>query len=263
MKNLTLLISLALLLLASFEAKCQSNLKSQIDPDFIEMLKQVSSVQSGPFLSMKSLYLSRAHAYKEKDNAKFDYLIKLYSQLSKENKGIYKDEFLKKPNLNDLFSLYVNYKMQLNHWADKNQKMETEELIDWALEIATEDRMILTYYTVILFSPSNRNMSGRNLDFQQMGITQRQGSILFYNLISIFGVELNRKAYQTGKSSCGMAKRVAKRLPTFDGKTYDNFKAEDLSDFTYLINKIRKPLRFENMDFYNANSVIALITACK
>ncbi len=248
MKTLTtfLLLSLSLTFFAQEKKALEpydSPLLQQIDEDFVQFMFSLVEINktASSDATVNSVFAAHhsniAKQYQKADNPKFDFLISYYTQLSKRNKDIFKDEFLSKPSLNNLFSIYLAKELEYNSFGGE-QRIPEDNLIVWEVRhFPTEHSLLLHYYNTLFYHVSQNNLLTKSFDinFGKLGLTYEEGTILYYALLfRIF--RSDKFEAVVSQQKCKPFAKAALTLPTFNGGPYYKFKPAQLLE---IVNTIR------------------------
>lgn len=242
-----------LLLVIGISAYCQKNNKTeatpyhspyldQIDNSFITHIFATSPTQTtfparpGVDFSVNDAssinYKRLAHHYESANNPKFDFLVDYYTQLAKFNKSLFDEKFLKKPSLDNLLSIYLQSKLKSNTYGGNN-KVSKSDLITWELEhFPTMESLLMTYYSSIFYQAFENNLikNSFDLDFDKLGLSEAEGSILYYVVL----MRLRQSRYDKSKM-CGGFLKEAKKIPTFNGQQFNEFEPLQIDEMTVSI----------------------------
>lgn len=218
----------------------ESPLLKYIDEEFIHFLLDIHDLDKtvGPAGTVSSVFASHnakiAKQYKDANNPKFDFLVSYYTQLSKRNKDILSDQFLSKPSLNDLFSIYLAKEIESNSFAGPRKISEADLIAFEVTHFPSEYSLLLTYYNVLFHHVSENSLLKESFDinFEELGLTAEEGTIIYYVVL----FRLGEMASAVENQKCKPFLKIEDKLPTFNGQAYYNF---DPSPIDKLINTIR------------------------
>lgn len=186
-------------------------------------------------------------AYEKENLPKFDFLKAYTKQLSIKDESILSKRFMTKPSADNLIALYVNRKLVWNSFNIGGSKSSIKELIGKEIENPpTEEEMLAFYYSTIFIHILNnqRNISPYelNLDFIELGLSEKEGTIMFLVAMRHLGSQIS--SYTKRSENCWRAIEFVKKIPTFNGVTFDNFELANFEDFKLDVDK-----RYPKMSF--------------
>ena len=186
-------------------------------------------------------------AYEKENLPKFDFLKAYTKQLSIKDESILSKKFMTKPSTDNLIALYVNRKLVWNSFNIGGSKSSIKELIGKEIENQpTEEEMLAFYYSTIFIHILNnqRNISPYelNLDFKELGLSEKEGTIMFLVAMRHLGSQIS--SYTKKSENCWRAIEFVKKIPTFNGVTFDNFELANFEDFKLDVDK-----RYPKMSF--------------
>ncbi len=185
--------------------------------------------------------------YEKEHLPKFDFLKAHAKQLKIKDESILSKKFMTKPSTDNLIALYVNRKLGWNSFNFEGSKSSTREVIGKELENPpTEEEMLAFYYSTIFIHILNnqRNISPYelNLDFKELGLNEKEGTIMFLSAMRHLGSQIS--SYSEKSENCWRAIEFVKKIPTFNGVTFDNFELAKFEDFKLDVDK-----RYPKMSF--------------
>jgi len=184
----------------------------------------------------------------EKENSpKFDFLKSFKDQLKIKDESILSEKFMTKPSKNNLLAHYLNRKLSWNSVNLFGPKLSTREVI--GKELATppsEEEMLAFYYSTIFIHILNnqRNISPYeiNLDFRKLGLNEKEGIIMFLSAMRHLGSQIS--SYSEKPENCWRQMEFIKKIPKFNGVTFDKFELKEFEDFKLTVDK-----RYPKMSF--------------
>ena len=177
----------------------------------------------------------------EKENLpKFDFIKSFSEQLNIKDESILSKKFMSKPSINNLLAHYLNRKLGWNSFETGHKKLSTREVIRTELEDPpSEEEMLAFYYGTIFIHILNnqRNISPYKLDlnFAELGLNETEGAIMFLSAMRHLGFQVT--AYSKKPENCFRAMEFVKKMPTFNGVTFDKFELYEFEDFKLTVDK--------------------------
>lgn len=186
-------------------------------------------------------------AYEKENLPKFDFLKAHAKQLKIKDESILSKKFMGKPSTDNLLALYINRKLAWNAFNFGGLKSSTRAVIGKELDnLPTEEEMLVFYYSTIfihiLNNQGNISPYELNLDFKELGLNEKEGTIMFLSAMRHLGSQIS--SYSEKSENCWSAMEFVKKIPTFNGVTFDNFELAEFEDFKLDIDK-----RYPKMSF--------------
>ena len=203
----------------------------EYDKDF---LKYIEAKWDGKFFEKESL-------------PKFDFLKSFDGQLKIKDESILSRKFMSKPSKDNLFAHYLNRKLGWNSFSFGGGSKTTREVIGKELENPpSEEEMLAFYYSTIfihiLNNQRNISPSGINLNSNELGLNETEATIMFLSAMRHLGQQIS--SYSEKSKNCFRAKEFVKKIPKFNGVTFDKYVLPEFEDFKIKIDK-----RYPKMSF--------------
>jgi len=125
-----------------------------VDLDYLDQVKRhipIIKENSYSNIPISKLYLELAQSYRNRDSIKFAFLINFYTLLAEKKGGLMNLEYLSKPSLNDLLSIYLTTSIGTNASYHNSGNIEirdanyytSEEVIEFELETLLSTHTLL------------------------------------------------------------------------------------------------------------------------
>lgn len=179
-------------------------------------------------------------SFEKENSSKFDFLKSLENQLKIKDESILSKKFMSKPTINNLLAHYLDNKLTWNSYNFGNKKVSSREVIGKELGNMPSEKEMLTFYYNTIFSHilnNQRTISPYklNLDFEELGLNETEGTIMFLSAMRFLGIQIS--SYSEKPENCWRAMEFVKKIPTFNGVTFDKFQLKNLVDFKLTIDK--------------------------
>ena len=177
----------------------------------------------------------------EKENlSKFDFLKSFDKQLKVKDESILSKKFMSKPSFDNLLAHYLNRKLGWNSFNFGSREKTAREVIGEELEtLPSEEEMLAFYYSTIFIHILNnqRNISPFEIDlnFDELELNETEGAIMFLSAMRHLGNQVT--SYSEKPENCFRSMEFVKKIPKFNGLTFDKFQLPEFEDFKLTVDK--------------------------
>lgn len=184
-----------------------------------------------------------------KGQEKFKFLNSFSSMYKMKDESLLKSEFMNRPNINELLTLYLRRKIGWNQFNSRINKRTTKAVVYKELQtFPSTEELLAFYYSEIFIQVLNnqRTFNPNNLDlnFDSLGLNKLEGDIMFLSAMRHCGSQI--QSYSEGRfpENCHRAIEFVSKLPTFNGKSFEHYEVSSFDDFLIHVDK-----RFPKMSF--------------
>ncbi|KXX69324.1 hypothetical protein [Flammeovirga sp. SJP92] len=189
-----------------------------------------------------------------KNQKKFIFLNSFHKMYQIKDESLFKSVFIKRPNNNELLSLYLRRKII---WNTSNIKTKYEVVKNELMNFPEKNELLAFYYSEIFIQVLNNqrtyNKNNINLDYNDLKLTKIEGDILFLTAMRYCGNQIT--SYSKKKENCWRALEFISKLPSFDGKSFEEYIIGEFDDFLIDVDKRDPKISFKGKympEYHNA-----------
>ncbi|MEC7755768.1 MAG: hypothetical protein VYB44_17180 [Bacteroidota bacterium] len=181
---------------------------------------------------------------------KFKRIVSFFDQLKVQNEGIVSTEHLSKPESDILVANYLNTKLTWNRFNQGKDHLSTDQVINIALKnLPQKEELMAFYYNTIfihlLNNQSNYESLEINLDYQELGLNEKEGTIMFLSAMRHIGRQMYFYSSIKYPDNCFRAKEFLKKIPLFNGRPFFEVEIPEFEDFQIEVDKRYPKVSFQ------------------
>lgn len=184
-----------------------------------------------------------------KSQSKFQFLNSFPQMFKIKDESLLTSKYMKKPNDNELLSLYLKRKIGWNSFNRGLSKRSNKTVVYDELEnLPSKQELLAFYYSEIFIQILNNqrsiNPNQTNLNYDSLGLNKLEGDIMFLSAMRHCGSQISSYSESHFPDNCFRQKSFVSKLPTFNGKKFDNYQLSEFDDFLIHVDK-----RYPKMSF--------------
>jgi len=177
-----------------------------------------------------------------KNQGKFKFLNSFRSMFKINDETLLKSVYMIKPNDNELLALYLRRKIGWNSFNLGSSKKSRKAIVYEELKIFPNKRELLSfYYSEIFIQVLNKKEKFKpneiNLDYDSLKLNKEEGDIMFLTAMRHCGNQIISYSEARFPNNCFRQTSFVSKLPTFNGKTFDEYQLGEFEDFLIHIDK--------------------------
>lgn len=175
--------------------------------------------------------------FKNQDKFKFLNSFQLMSKINDESLLV--SQYMKKPNENELLSLYLKRKMGWNFFNRGSCRKDI--IYDELKDFPNKDELLSFYYSEIFIQVLNKketfNPHEINLDYKSLDLNKKEGDIMFLTAMRHCGSQIISYSKAKFPNNCFRQISFVSKLPSFNGMKFDEYQLDEFKDFLIHVDK--------------------------